>query len=89
MSVLTKINMKTPSTAITEMNPDCATKVRPMLWPLVKQMILVPCELLKRACSSNVHIPPFELRMSRMSNSSYTCRSAGWLLLTRIYWQLT
>jgi hypothetical protein len=70
MSVLTKINMKIPSTAIMETNPDCAAKVRPMLWPLVKQMILVPCELLKRACSSDVHIRPFELIMGRMSNRS-------------------
>jgi hypothetical protein len=68
MSVLTKISMKTPSTAIMEMNPDCATEVRPILWLIVKQMILVPCELLKRACSSDVHILrlPFEVIMTRM-----------------------
>jgi hypothetical protein len=34
--ILTKINMNAPNKAIKEMNPDSATKVRPMLSPLVK-----------------------------------------------------
>ena len=53
-----KMRTKTADTAIREINPACATKVRPMLSPLVKQTILVPWELLNRACSSAVQMLP-------------------------------
>ena len=59
--MLTKIRMKTASTATNEINPDSATKVRPMLSPRVKQTILVPLALLNKACSSAVQIPRLDI----------------------------
>ena len=62
--VLANINMKTPSTATREINPDSATRVRPMVSPRVKQTMLVPRELPAKASSSAVQILPFNMTAS-------------------------
>jgi hypothetical protein len=60
-ALLTKINRKTPNTATKEINPDSATRVSPIVSPRVKQTILVPLELLDKACSSIVQILPSDI----------------------------
>ena len=53
--ILTNIRMKAPMTQTKEINPDSATRVRPIVSIRVKQTMLVPWLLLERACSSGVH----------------------------------
>ena len=53
--ILTNISMKAPRTQTKEINPDSATRVRPIVSIRVKQTMLVPWLLLERACSSGVH----------------------------------
>jgi hypothetical protein len=51
----------TAQTATKEINPDSMTNRRPMLSPRIKQAILVPRELLNKACSSGVQMLLFNI----------------------------
>jgi hypothetical protein len=66
LGILTKINVKTASTATREINPDSATRVRPMLSSRVKQTMLVPRVLLNKACSSAVQVLPLDIITSQL-----------------------
>jgi hypothetical protein len=61
--LLTDISKKITITAIIERHPASAARVRPILWPLSKQTMLVPLELLDSNCSSAVQMTPLDIVM--------------------------